>query len=51
MAAQKQKKIVSKKFCAFLNVYCPKTPQIKSLNSLDSSRPNGRLLESQKTGH
>ena len=28
MAAQKQKKIVSKKFCAFLNVYCPKTPQI-----------------------
>ena len=29
---------------------CPKTHLIKALNSLDSSRPYGRLSENQKTG-
>ena len=50
MAAQKRKKIFSAEFFAFLNVYYPKTHLIKALNSLDSSRPYGRLLENQKTG-
>ena len=48
MAAQKRKKIFSAEFFAFLNVYYPKTHLIKALNSLDSSRPYGRLLENQK---
>ena len=49
MAAQKRKKkIVSRKFCAFLNAYYPKTHLIISLNSVDSSRPYGRLLQNQK---
>ena len=53
MAAQKRKKkkkIVSRKFFAFLNASYPKIHLIKSLKSLDSSRPNGRLLENQKQG-
>ena len=32
-------------FLAFLKVYYPKTHQIKSFNSLDSSRPYRMLLE------
>ena len=51
MAGQKKKKkLVSRKSFAFLNAYCPKTHQIQSVISLDSSRPYGRLLENQKTG-
>ena len=52
MAAQKCKKkqTVDRNFFAFLNVYYPKTHLIKALNSLDLSRPNGRLLEDLKTG-
>ena len=50
MAAQKRKKIFSAEFFAFLNVYYPKTHLIKALNSLDSSRPNGRLSQNPKTG-
>ena len=50
MVTQKcKKKIVSRKVVASLNVYYPKTHLIKSCNSLDSSRPYGRLLENQKT--
>ena len=50
MAAQKRKKKIRQKFLAFLNVYYPKTHLIKALYSLDSSRPNGRLLQNPKTG-
>ena len=42
--------IVSRNFCAFLNTYSSKTHLIKSLNSLDSSRPYKRMLENQKMG-
>ena len=49
MAAQKCKKNLIGKFSAFLNSYYPKTHPIKALNSLDSSRPYGRLLKNQKT--
>ena len=38
-----KKKIVYRKYFAFLNAYYPKTHLIKSLNSLDSFGPNGRL--------
>ena len=48
MAAQKLKKNCQQKFFAFLNASYPKTHLIQSLNSLDSSRPYGRLLENQK---
>ena len=49
MAAQKRKKkIVSRKFLAFLNASYPKTHLI-NLSTLDSSRPYGRLLENKKT--
>ena len=51
MAAQRvKKKHIWEKFLAFLNVYYPKTHLIKALYSLDSSRPNGRLLQNPKTG-
>ena len=50
MAAQKHKKCFWHTFFAFLNVYYPKTHLIKAPNSLDFSRPNGRLLENLKTG-
>ena len=49
MAAQKCKKKLIGNFFAFLNSYYPKTHPIKALNSLDSSRPYGRLLKNQKT--
>ena len=38
-----------KKFRHFWNVYYPKTHLIKALNSLDSSRPNGRLSQNPET--
>ena len=47
MAAQKQIKI-AEIFCFFELVFIQN--KIKALNSLDSSRPNGRLLENPKTG-
>ena len=50
MAAQKRKKKCWQNFFAFLNAYYPKTQLIKALNSLDSSRPHGKLLESPKIG-
>ena len=50
MAAQKRKKKFRRKFLAFLNVYYSKTHLIKALNSLDSSRPNGKLSQHPKTG-
>ena len=50
MADQKRKKHFQENFLAFLNVYYPKTHLIKTLYSLDSSRPNGRLLQNLKTG-
>ena len=49
MAIKISKIIVSRKVFAFLNVSYPKIHLIQSLNSLDSSRPYGRLLENQKT--
>ena len=45
-----QNTFVSRKCFAFLNVSYTKTHLIKSLNSLDSCRPYGRLLENQKRG-
>ena len=45
-----KKKIFWQKFLAFLNVCHLKTHLIKALNSLDSSRPNGRLSQNLKTG-
>ena len=33
-----------------MNVYYPKTHLIKALNSLDSFRPYGKLLENQEEG-
>ena len=48
MAAQKHKKNCWQKFFPFLNAYYPKTHLIKTLNSLDSSRPYGR--QNKKTG-
>ena len=36
---------------AFLNVYYPKTNLMKALNSLVSSRSNGRLSQNPKTGN
>ena len=50
MAAQKHTKKFRQKFFAFLNAYYPKAQLIKALNSLDSSRTYGRLLENPKTG-
>ena len=44
------KKTCWQKFFAFLNMYLSKTQLIKIHNSLDSSKPYGRLLENQKTG-
>ena len=41
---KKEKKNCQKVF-AFLNSYYPKIQLIKALNSFDSSRPYGRLLE------
>ena len=49
MAAPKFFKKLSAECFAFLNAYYPKTRIIQSLNSLESSRPYGRLLENQKT--
>ena len=48
MADQKDKKKFRQKILAFLNVYHPKTHLIKGLYSLNSSRPNGRLLQNPK---
>ena len=45
-----QNTFVSGKCFAFLNASYTKSHLIKSLNSLDSSRPYGRLLENQKAG-
>ena len=51
MAARKRKKkIVNRNVFAFLDACYPKTHVTKSLNSLDSSRPYGRLLENKKAG-
>ena len=49
MATQKCKNDCSLNFLVFLNAYLPKTHLIKIHNSLDSSRPYGRLSESSKT--
>ena len=45
---KKKKKKMGRIFFAVLNVYYPKTNLIKALNSLDSSRPNGRLSQNPK---
>ena len=50
MAAQKLPKKFCQKFFAFLNAEYPKTDLFKALNSLDSSRPNGRLSQNPKAG-
>ena len=51
MAAQKRKKCLSaENFVAFLNASYPKTHLIQSLNSSDSSKSYGGMLENQKTG-
>ena len=47
---ERKKKKLWQKCLAFLNVYYLKTHLIKALNSLDSSRPNGRLSQNPKTG-
>ena len=44
-----KKIIFRQKFLAFLNVYYPKSHLIKALYFLDSSRPNGSLLQNPKT--
>ena len=49
MAAQKCKKKFRQKLFAFLNVYYPKTHQIKALYSPDSSELNERLSQNPKT--
>ena len=49
MAIKISKIFVSRKVFAFLNASYPEIHLIQSLNSLDSSRPYGRLLENQKT--
>ena len=49
MAAQKHKENCWLKFSAILNAYLLKTQLIKIHNFFDSFRPNGRLLENQKT--
>ena len=43
-------KIILQKYFAFLNANYPKTHLTKALNSLDSSRPNGRLSQNPKKG-
>ena len=49
MATQCKKKKNWQKCFAFLNAYYyPQTHLIKALNSLDSSRANGRLSQNQK---
>ena len=45
-----QTKFVSRNFFAFLNASYPKTHLIQCLNSFESSRPYGRLLENKKQG-
>ena len=50
MAAQRPPKKFRQKYFAFLNVYYPKTYLIKVLNSLYTSRLNGRLSQNPKTG-
>ena len=51
MVVQKDKKQNCwQKFIVFLNAHYSKTHLIKALNSLDSSRTYGRLLENEKTG-
>ena len=50
MADQKGKKNFWQKLLAFLNVNYPRTNLIKAPYCLDSSRPNGRLLQNPKTG-
>ena len=52
MAAEKckKKKMFWQKFVAFLNVCYPRTHLFKALNSLYSSRPNGRLSQNPKRG-
>ena len=50
MAARKYKKKFWQKFVVFLIICYPKTHLVKALNSIDSSRPNRRLLQNPKTG-
>ena len=50
MVAQKSKQKFSAKIFCIFNAYSSKTHQIKSLNSLDTSRSYKKLLENQKTG-
>ena len=51
MVAQKQKKkSLAEIFCIFECLLTRNPTNQKALNSLDSSRPCGRLLENQKTG-
>ena len=50
MAAQKRKKKMLAEFFVFLNVYLPKTQQIRFTTFLDSFIPYGRLWGNQKAG-
>ena len=47
-SSKTQKKHFWQKFLAFLNAFYPKTHLSKYLNSPDSSRPYGRLLQNLK---
>ena len=49
MAAQRRKRIVVRNFCIF-EPLLTLNPTNKIHNSLDSSRPYGRLLKIRKTG-
>ena len=49
MAAQKLKKYSWGDFLSFFECLLTQNPLIKILNSLDSFRPYGRLLENPKT--
>ena len=50
MVTQKCKKKLLAEIFHIFEYLLPKTHLIKDINSLDSSRPNGRVLENQKTG-
>ena len=50
MAAEKGKKNVLADVCGIFECLLPQTHLIKAPNSLDSSRPNGRLSQNPKTG-
>ena len=49
MVAQKRKRNIWLTFFAFMKAYYTKNQLIKALNSLDSSKPSGRLLDNPKT--